>query len=84
LKLETRLNGQTMQSSSTEKMIFDVPAIIEFVSVFTPLEPGDVIITGTPDGIGRARKPPVWMRPGDRVEVEIEKVGLLSNSVVSE
>lgn len=84
LRLETRLNGQTMQSSSTAKMIFDIPTIIEFVSVFTPLDAGDVIITGTPDGIGRARKPPVWMRPGDVVEVEIEKVGLLSNTVVSE
>ncbi|TWF47423.1 fumarylacetoacetate hydrolase family protein [Neorhizobium alkalisoli] len=84
LTLETRLNGATMQSSSTAKMIFDLPTIIEFVSVFTPLEAGDVIITGTPEGIGRARKPPVWMRPGDVVEVEIEKVGLLSNTVVAE
>lgn len=84
LKIETRLNGETMQSSNTAKMIFDVPTIIEFVSIFTPLEAGDLIITGTPEGIGRARKPPVWMRSGDRVEVEIEKVGLLSNPVVSE
>jgi 2-keto-4-pentenoate hydratase/2-oxohepta-3-ene-1,7-dioic acid hydratase in catechol pathway len=84
LELTTRLNGAVMQHSSTNKMIFDVAEIIAFVSVFTPLEPGDVIVTGTPDGVGRARKPPVWMKPGDVIEVEIERIGTLRHPVESE
>lgn len=84
LELTTRLNGKVMQHSSTDRMIFDVGDIIAFVSVFTPLEPGDVIVTGTPDGVGRARNPQVWMRPGDVVEVEIERIGTLRNPIESE
>lgn len=84
LKLETRLNGEVMQSSSTDRMIFDVQTILAFVSIFTELRPGDVIVTGTPEGVGKARKPPVWMKPGDVIEVEIEKIGILRNDIVQE
>jgi 2-keto-4-pentenoate hydratase/2-oxohepta-3-ene-1,7-dioic acid hydratase in catechol pathway len=84
LGLTTRLNGAVMQHSSTDRMIFDVAEIIAFVSVFTPLEPGDVIVTGTPDGVGRARKPPVWMKPGDVIEVEIERIGTLRHPIEQE
>jgi len=65
-------------------MIFSVAQIISYVSAFTPLEPGDVISTGTPPGVGMARKPPLWLKPGDTVEVEISKIGVLRNSVVAE
>lgn len=84
LALSTRLNGQVMQHSKTGKMIFDVATILAFVSVFTVLEPGDVILTGTPEGIGRARNPPVWMKPGDIVEIEIERIGTLRNFITQE
>jgi 2-keto-4-pentenoate hydratase/2-oxohepta-3-ene-1,7-dioic acid hydratase in catechol pathway len=84
LKLETRLNGETMQSSSTEHMIFKIPRLINYASQIFELLPGDVIVTGTPAGVGWSRKPPVFMKQGDVVEVEIEKVGLLRNMVVNE
>ncbi|EUB98151.1 5-carboxymethyl-2-hydroxymuconate Delta-isomerase [Rhizobium sp. CF080] len=84
LSLTTRLNGEVMQHSQTGKMIFDVATIIAFVSVFTELEPGDILLTGTPEGIGRARNPPVWMKPGDTVEVEIDRIGTLRNVITQE
>ncbi|GGE50071.1 5-carboxymethyl-2-hydroxymuconate isomerase [Primorskyibacter flagellatus] len=84
LTLETRLNGEVMQSSSTDRMIFDVQTILCFVSVFTELRPGDIVVTGTPEGVGKARTPPVWMKPGDTVEVEIEKIGTLRNVIRQE
>ncbi len=84
LALATTLNGKVMQSARTSQMIVDVPATIEFFSAFTALRPGDVIATGTPGGVGFARQPPVWMQPGDVVEVTIEKVGTISNRVVAE
>lgn len=84
LNLTTRLNGEVMQHSDTSKMIFDVATIVAFVSVFTELEPGDIILTGTPEGIGRARNPPVWMKPGDVIEVEIDKIGTLRNIIEDE
>jgi 2-keto-4-pentenoate hydratase/2-oxohepta-3-ene-1,7-dioic acid hydratase in catechol pathway len=65
-------------------MIFDVPSIIAYVSSWTKLEPGDVISTGTPEGVGFARKPPLWLRPGDTVEVEISSVGILRNPIIAE
>ena len=65
-------------------MIFDVPRVIEYCSTFTRLEPGDVIATGTPGGVGSRREPPLWLKAGDVVEVEIERVGLLRNAVVDE
>jgi len=84
LSLQTRLNGQVMQQADTSMLIFSIPRLIAYVSTFAPLEPGDVIVTGTPGGVGARRTPPVWMKPGDRVEVEISKVGVLSNTVVAE
>jgi 2-keto-4-pentenoate hydratase/2-oxohepta-3-ene-1,7-dioic acid hydratase in catechol pathway len=65
-------------------MIFSVPQIVAYVSAFTPLEPGDVISTGTPPGVGMARKPPLWLKPGDVVEVEISRIGVLRNPVAAE
>lgn len=84
LAIRTVLNGQVMQDSNTREMIFDVPALIEFLSGSTTLAPGTVILTGTPEGVGMARKPPVWLREGDTVEVEIEKIGRLTNPVRDE
>jgi acylpyruvate hydrolase len=81
LRIQGRLNGRVMQDTSTDRLIFNVPALIELISVAISLEPGDVIITGTPGGVGAARKPPVFMQPGDVFEVEIEGMGVLSNSV---
>ena len=82
LGIETRVNGEVMQRGHTSELIFDVPALIEYCSTFTVLEPGDVIATGTPGGVGAARKPPVWLEPGDRVEVAVEPLGVLENTVI--
>lgn len=84
LTLTTRLNGTQVQHSGVNDLIFDVPSIIEYVSGFTPLLPGDVIATGTPSGVGFARKPPLWLKAGDVVEVEISGIGVLRNPVVAE
>ena len=84
MRIQGRLNGRVMQDSSTDKLIFGVAALIEMISVAITLEPGDVIITGTPGGVGAARKPPVFMKPGDVFEVEIEGMGVLSNPVQRE
>ncbi|MBC7392526.1 MAG: fumarylacetoacetate hydrolase family protein [Variovorax sp.] len=84
LKLQTRLNGKVVQDANTRDMIFDVATLVSVCSEPFALEPGDVIISGTPSGVGLARKPPLWMRAGDVCEVEIEGVGLLSNAVVDE
>ncbi|MES1978067.1 MAG: fumarylacetoacetate hydrolase family protein [Pseudomonadota bacterium] len=81
LTLETRLNGQVMQKTTTASMIFSIPVLIEYISAFTSLQPGDVIVTGTPGGVGAKRVPPVWMKPGDTVEIEVGKVGVLVNSI---
>jgi len=81
LTLETRLNGEVMQHATTAQMIHRIPRLISYISIFTPLEPGDVIVTGTPGGVGARRNPPVWMKPGDTVEVEISKVGVLVNTI---
>lgn len=84
LSMVCRLNGQEMQRTTTDMMIFDIPSLIAFVSTFTTLEPGDVLVTGTPGGVGLRREPPVWMKHGDVVEVEVEGVGILRNPVVKE
>jgi 2-keto-4-pentenoate hydratase/2-oxohepta-3-ene-1,7-dioic acid hydratase in catechol pathway len=84
LRLMTRLNGVTVQETVLGDMIFDIPTIIAYCSTFTQLEIGDVIVTGTPGGVGAKRTPPLWMKHGDVVEVEIDRVGLLSNPVVDE
>lgn len=81
LSLVTRLNGEEMQRTTSDLLIFSIPEIIAFCSTFTRLEPGDVIATGTPGGIGGKRNPPVWMKPGDVIEVEVSKVGTLSNTI---
>jgi len=82
--LTTTLNGQVMQSARTSQMIVDVPSAVEFFSSFTRLTPGDVIATGTPGGVGFARQPPVWLIPGDVIEVTVEGVGTIRNRVVAE
>jgi 2-keto-4-pentenoate hydratase/2-oxohepta-3-ene-1,7-dioic acid hydratase in catechol pathway len=84
LQIRTRLNGDVMQDWSTGDMIFNVPTLIEFLSGSTTLQPGTVILTGTPHGVGAARTPPIYLKAGDTVEIEIEKIGTLSNSVVEE
>jgi len=81
LRIRLRLNGKTMQDSNTDQLVFGVPALIESISQHITLEPGDVIATGTPPGVGFARKPPVWLRPGDVVEVEIDGLGILRNEI---
>jgi acylpyruvate hydrolase len=81
LRIQGRLNGRVMQDSRTDLLIFSVPALIEMISVAMSLERGDVIITGTPGGVGVARKPPIFMQPGDTFEVEIEGIGVLINPV---
>jgi 2-keto-4-pentenoate hydratase/2-oxohepta-3-ene-1,7-dioic acid hydratase in catechol pathway len=84
LKIRTVLNHQVMQDWNTIDMIFDVPTLIEFLSGSTTLLPGTVILTGTPHGVGMAQKPPRWLRSGDQVTIEIEKIGALQNPVASE
>lgn len=81
LTLSCRLNGERMQHADTDMMIFKFPKLIEYISAFTALAAGDVIVTGTPGGVGSRRTPPVWMKPGDTVEVEIDKVGTLVNTI---
>lgn len=83
-RLQTRVNGQVVQDARLDQMIFDIPRQIEYCSSFTRLEPGDVIVTGTPGGVGSRRTPPLWLKPGDVVEVEIDRVGLLRNTVQDE
>ncbi|QYU67466.1 fumarylacetoacetate hydrolase family protein [Leptolyngbya sp. 15MV] len=84
LRISTRLNGETMQDSTTGDMIFRVAKIIAVLSEIMTLEPGDVIATGTPSGVGYARKPPRFLTPGDVVEIEIEGIGVLRNPVIAE
>ena len=84
LTLTTRLNGQQVQHSGTDLLIYSVPQIIAFCSDFTPLLPGDVIATGTPEGVGHRRNPPLWMKAGDVLEVEISGIGTLRSYVIDE
>lgn len=84
LIVKCRLNGTEVQHGRTSDLIFTVPWLISYLSGITELVPGDVVITGTPHGVGFARKPPLWMRPGDTVEVDISSIGVLRNSVVAE
>jgi len=84
LKIEARLNGHVMQSDNTSNMMVSVAHALVLLSEVMTLEPGDVVAMGTPAGVGFARTPPVWMHPGDRIEIEIEGVGLLSNTVAQE
>lgn len=84
LTLKTRLNGTEVQNASVADLITDIPAFIEYVTAFTEIIPGDVLVTGTPEGVGLFRKPPLWLKPGDTVEVDISKVGVLKNGVVDD
>jgi 2-keto-4-pentenoate hydratase/2-oxohepta-3-ene-1,7-dioic acid hydratase in catechol pathway len=84
LRLEARVNGQILQSDNTEDMIFDVATLVSILSEAMTLSAGDVIVTGTPSGVGARRNPPIWLSPGDRCEVEIEGIGVLSNPVEQE
>lgn len=84
LQLTTRVNGEVMQEGRAADLVFDIPYLVEYCSTFTQLNPGDVIATGTPGGVGAARKPPVWLRDGDLVEVEIPGIGVLRNPVRDE
>ena len=84
LSLTTRLNGQVMQHATTAMLIFPIPRLIEYVSTFTTLAPGDVIVSGTPGGVGARRQPPVWMKEGDLVEIEVSRIGVLRNRVERE
>ncbi|GIX03389.1 MAG: hypothetical protein KatS3mg113_0395 [Planctomycetaceae bacterium] len=84
LRIQLRLNGQTMQDSSTRELIFGIDQLIAHISQLITLQPGDVIFTGTPPGVGMARRPPVFLQPGDYVEVEIESIGVLQNYVAAE
>lgn len=84
LELTTRLNGEVMQHTNTGDMIFDVRQLIEYCTTFTELAPGDVIVSGTTGGVGAFREPPVWMKPGDVVEVEISGLGILRNTITDE
>ena len=83
LTIEGLLNGQVMQASNTGKMIFDIPFLVSYISEGITLEPGDVISSGTPEGVGAFRNPPVWLKPGDVCEVRIEQLGVLRNPVIA-
>ena len=83
LRISCRVNGQTMQDSNTDDLIFDVPTRVSELSKVMALSPGDVIVTGTPSGVGAARTPPVWLKAGDVCEIEIEKIGVLRNPIVA-
>lgn len=84
LNIQTRLNGNIMQDAKLSQLLFPIPDLISYISTFTPLSPGDVIVSGTPGGVGDRRDPPVYMTDGDTVEVEISKIGILKNRVLSE
>lgn len=84
LKLDMRLNGQTMQDAHTSQMVWPVDVLIEYITSWLPLNPGDLIVSGTPGGVGFKRQPPVFMKPGDLAEVEIEGIGILRNTIADE
>jgi 2-keto-4-pentenoate hydratase/2-oxohepta-3-ene-1,7-dioic acid hydratase in catechol pathway len=84
MELTTRLNGQVVQNAKVELLIFPIPELIAYCSTFVPLVPGDVIVSGTPGGVGFKRNPPLWMKPGDTVEVEISGIGILRNPIADE
>jgi 2-keto-4-pentenoate hydratase/2-oxohepta-3-ene-1,7-dioic acid hydratase in catechol pathway len=84
LNIEMRLNGVVMQKANTSQMIHSIEATIEYITEWMPLQPGDVIATGTMGGVGFARTPPIFMKPGDIAEIEIEKIGILRNHIEDE
>ncbi|WP_037392275.1 fumarylacetoacetate hydrolase family protein, partial [Sinorhizobium fredii] len=84
IRLETRVNGEVRQSDRTSRMIFPLRKIINYISTFTTLVPGDVIVSGTPTGAGARFDPPIWLKPGDVVEVEADGIGTLRNTIADE
>ncbi len=84
MTLTGRLNGKQVQQATTEQMIFKIPALIRYISTFTALAPGDVIVSGTPGGVGAKRTPPLWMKPGDVVEIEVDRIGVLTNTIADD
>ncbi len=84
LKIQTRLNGEVLQDATTDMMLFNVKETVELLTECLTLEPGDLIVMGTPSGVGHARKPPLWMKAGDTCEIEIEKIGILRNPIENE
>ena len=84
LKIQTRLNGKVMQDANLNQLIFDIPTLISYISKALPWNAGDVLVTGTPGGVGFKRNPPVFMKDGDKVEVEISDIGVLSNIIKDE
>ena len=84
LRITARLNGTIMQDANTDDLIFDIPTLINFCSSFTTLSPGDVIATGAPGGVGAKRTPPVWMKTGDEIEIEVSKICILKSTIISE
>jgi acylpyruvate hydrolase len=84
LRIQSRLNGKVMQDANTSDMIFSVAETIALLADVLTLEPGDVLVMGTPAGVGQARTPPVWMKAGDTIEIEVERIGVLSNPIVAE
>jgi 2-keto-4-pentenoate hydratase/2-oxohepta-3-ene-1,7-dioic acid hydratase in catechol pathway len=84
LRLTTRLNGVLVQETLVDDLLFTIEHIVSYISTFSPLVPGDVIVTGTPSGVGAARKPPLWMKPGDTIEVSIDGIGTLRNPIIQE
>ncbi|MGI9271235.1 MAG: fumarylacetoacetate hydrolase family protein [Woeseiaceae bacterium] len=84
LRLTTKLNGELMQDGQTDNLVFPIPTLIKILSECMTLEPGDVVVTGTPAGVGYARKPPVWMKAGDKIEIEVEGIGKLVNTIQDE
>ena len=84
LTIETRLNGEVMQNAKLSQLIFDIPILISYVSKAMAWRPGDVLVTGTPGGVGFKRNPPIFMKPGDNVEIEITEIGTLFNTIKDE
>ncbi|MES1213789.1 MAG: fumarylacetoacetate hydrolase family protein, partial [Singulisphaera sp.] len=84
LRIQCRVNCQVLQDSNTDQLIFKVPQLVAYISQVCTLAPGDVIFTGTPPGVGFARQPPIFLKPGDVTEVEIERLGLLRNTMVAD
>jgi len=84
MTLTTRLNGVEVQRATTRQLIHGIPRLVAYASTVAPLQPGDVIVTGTPGGIGAKRNPPLWMKAGDVVEVEVDRIGVLRNPIVDE
>jgi 2-keto-4-pentenoate hydratase/2-oxohepta-3-ene-1,7-dioic acid hydratase in catechol pathway len=84
MRLQTVLNGQVLQDATTQMMIHSIAKQIAYVSTIAPLQPGDVIVTGTPGGVGARRSPPVWMKPGDICEIVVDRIGTLRNPIAAE